>query len=110
LEENDLQMTRYIIRTYEEIMANAKAIEIRVEGEPFAPGHSIHELGTVHMGSDRKTSVLNKFNQSWDVKNLFVLDAAAFTSGTHKNPTLTIMALSWRASSYILDQMKKGSL
>ncbi|MCI0664088.1 MAG: GMC family oxidoreductase [Acidobacteria bacterium] len=109
-EENDHQMTKYIIRTYEEILSNAKAIEIRMEGTPFAPGHSIHEMGTMHMGSDRKTSVLNKFNQSWDVRNLFVLDAAAFTSGTHKNPTLTIMALSWRASKYILDQMKKGIL
>ena len=110
LEENDIQMTKYIIRTYQEILDNAKAIEIRVEGEPFTSGHSIHEMGTAHMGSDRKTSVLNQFNQSWDVGNLFVLDAAAFTSGTHKNPTLTIMALSWRASKYILDQMKKGSL
>jgi choline dehydrogenase-like flavoprotein len=109
-EENDHQMTKYIIRTYEEIFANAKAIEIRVEGAPFTPGHSIHEMGTAHMGNDRKTSVLNKYNQSWDVKNLFVLDAAAFTSGTHKNPTLTIMALSWRASRYMLDQMKKGNL
>ena len=62
------------------------------------------------MGSDAKTSVLNKFNQSWDVKNLFVLDAAAFASGTHKNPTLTIMALSWRASEYMLDELKKGKL
>ena len=110
LEENDIQMTKYIMSTYQEILENAKAIEIRVEGEPFTSGHSIHEMGTAHMGSDRKTSVLNKFNQSWDVRNLFVLDAAAFTSGTHKNPTLTIMALSWRASKYILDQMKKGSL
>jgi choline dehydrogenase-like flavoprotein len=109
-EENDHQMTKYIMSTYDEIFANAKAIEIRVEGAPFTPGHSIHEMGTAHMGSDRKTSVLNKFNQSWEVKNLFVLDAAAFTSGTHKNPTLTIMALSWRASRYMLDQMKKGNL
>ena len=54
--------------------------------------------------------MLNKFNQSWDVKNLFVMDASAFASGTHKNPTLTIMALAWRASEYMLDEMKKRNL
>jgi choline dehydrogenase-like flavoprotein len=67
-------------------------------------------MGTAHMGGDPKTSVLNKFNQSWDVKNLFVMDAAAFASGTHKNPTLTIMALAWRASEYMLAEMKKKNL
>jgi len=54
--------------------------------------------------------VLNKFNQSWDVKNIFVMDASAFASGTHKNPTLTIMALTWRASEYMLGEMKKRNL
>ncbi len=109
-EENDINMRKYIRRTYEEIFAEAKAVEIRFPGDPHQPGHSIHEMGTAHMGSDLKTSVLNNFNQSWDVKNLFVLDAAAFASGTHKNPTLTIMALSWRASEYMLREMSKRNL
>ncbi|HZS09304.1 MAG TPA: GMC family oxidoreductase [Blastocatellia bacterium] len=110
LEENDLNMYKYIRRTYEEIFQAAKAVEVRLPKQPDVAGHSIHEMGTVHMGSDPKTSVLNQFNQSWDVKNLFVTDAAAFASGTHKNPTLTIMALSWRASEYLLEGMKKGDL
>jgi choline dehydrogenase-like flavoprotein len=109
-EENDYAMYKYIRRTYEEIFAAAKAVDIRLPDGPDKPGHSIHEMGTIHMGSDQKTSVLNKFNQSWDVKNLFVVDAAAFTSGTHKNPTLTIMALSWRAAEYMLEEKKKGNL
>jgi choline dehydrogenase-like flavoprotein len=41
---------------------------------------------------------------------VFVTDAAAFVTNPDKNPTLTIMALSWRASEYLLDQAKKGSL
>jgi choline dehydrogenase-like flavoprotein len=110
LEENDIAMYKYIRRTYEDIFAAAKAVDIRLPDGPDKPGHSIHEMGTIHMGSDQKTSVLNKFNQSWDVKNLFVVDAAAFASGTHKNPTLTIMALSWRAAEYMLDEKKKGNL
>ena len=73
-------------------------------------GVIIHELGTARMGTDPKTSVLNGFCQAHDVKNLFVTDAAGFVSNPDKNPTLTIMALSWRASEYLLDQAKQGSL
>jgi choline dehydrogenase-like flavoprotein len=108
-EENDYAMYRYIRQTYEELFTEAKAVDIRLPKQPDTPGHSIHEMGTLHMGADARTSVLNQYNQSWEVRNLFVVDAAAFTSGTHKNPTLTIMALSWRASDYMMAEMKKGS-
>jgi choline dehydrogenase-like flavoprotein len=73
-------------------------------------GAIIHELGTVRMGSDAKTSALNSHCQAHDVKNVFVADAAPFVSNPDKNPTLTIMALSWRTSEYLLDQAKKGEL
>jgi choline dehydrogenase-like flavoprotein len=73
-------------------------------------GAIIHELGTVRMGSDAKTSALNANCQAHDVKNLFVADAAPFVTNPDKNPTLTIMALSWRTSDYLLDQAKKGAL
>ena len=62
------------------------------------------------MGTNPKTSVLNKNCQAHDVKNVFVTDAAAFVTNPDKNPTLTIMALSWRASEYLIDQAKQGSL
>ncbi len=107
---NDVAMFKYLRQTYEEIFKAAGAVEVKLPKDPDIAGHSIHEMGTAHMGSDPKTSVLNQFNQSWDVKNLFVMDAAAFASGTHKNPTLTIMALTWRASEYMLDEMKKTNL
>jgi choline dehydrogenase-like flavoprotein len=73
-------------------------------------GVIIHELGTARMGNSPKTSVLNKYCQAHDVKNLFVTDAASFVTNPDKNPTLTIMAFSWLASEYLLDQAKKGSL
>ena len=73
-------------------------------------GAIIHELGTVRMGNDPKTSSLNRNCQAHDVKNLFVADAAPFVSNPDKNPTLTIMALSWKTSEYLLDQAKKGVL
>jgi choline dehydrogenase-like flavoprotein len=73
-------------------------------------GEIIHELGTVRMGDDPKTSALNKNCQAHDVKNLFVGDGACFVTGPDKNPTLTITALSWKTSEYLIDQARKGSL
>jgi len=73
-------------------------------------GEIIHELGTVRMGNDAKTSALNRNCQAHDVKNLFVADAAPFVTNADKNPTLTIMALSWRTSEYLLDQARKGEI
>ena len=70
-------------------------------------GEVKHEVGATRMGNDPKTSVLNSYCQAWDVKNLFVTDAAPFVSNADKNPTLTITALGWRTSEYIADQVKK---
>jgi choline dehydrogenase-like flavoprotein len=73
-------------------------------------GVIIHETGGARMGDDPKTSVLNGYCQAHDVKNLFVTDGACFVTNSDKNPTLTIMALTWRASEYLLAQAKQGSL
>jgi choline dehydrogenase-like flavoprotein len=73
-------------------------------------GKIIHEVGTVRMGADPKSSVLNGFCQAHDVKNVFVMDGAPLVTNPDKNPTLTIMALAWRASDYLLDEAKKGNL
>lgn len=74
------------------------------------PGESIHELGSCRMGANPKTSVLNRFNQAHDVKNLFLTDGSSFVSGGAQNPTLTILALSMRAAEYVADQMKSKSI
>jgi choline dehydrogenase-like flavoprotein len=74
------------------------------------PGHIIHEVGGAIIGSDAKKSVTNRWNQTWDVKNLFLNDGAPFASNADKNPTLTIMAMAWRACDYLIDQAKKGNL
>jgi choline dehydrogenase-like flavoprotein len=73
-------------------------------------GEIIHELGTVRMGANPKTSALNAFCQAHDAKNVFVTDGACFVTNPDKNPTLSIMAISWRASDYLLEQAKKGNL
>jgi choline dehydrogenase-like flavoprotein len=78
---------------------------------PLLPsGFASHENGTIRMGTDPKTSVLNGYCQSHDVKNLFVTDGSTFPTSSEKNPTLTIMAQSLRAADYIKDKRKRREL
>ena len=74
------------------------------------PGQIIHEVGGVIMGDDPSRSVLNEFCQSWEVDNLFVTDGGCFVSNADKNPTLSIMAIAWRASDYIAEQLGQRSI
>ncbi len=73
-------------------------------------GKNIHECGTARMGNDPKTSVVNRFNQVHDVKNVFVADGAAFVTQGCYEPTLTIMALAARAADYIVQEYRRGNL
>lgn len=76
----------------------------------LAPGRIIHEVGTTRMGDDPKNSVTNKFEQLHDANNVFVVDGGPFVSQADKNPTWTIMALAWRTSEYIIDQIKQRNI
>jgi choline dehydrogenase-like flavoprotein len=62
------------------------------------------------MGDDPATSVLNRHNQSWDLRNLFVTDASAFATSGTAGTTLTIMALTLRACEYIATEAAAGRL
>ena len=73
-------------------------------------GEIIHEVGTVRMGKNPKTSALNGFCQAHDVTNIFVTDGACFVTNPDKNPTLSITAIAWRASDYLLEEARKGNL
>ena len=75
-----------------------------------APGLGIHEMGTARMGKDPKTSVLNKWNQIHEVKNVFVTDGACMTSAANQNPSLTYMAISARAANYAVEALKKDNI
>ena len=109
--DNEMKMREHMYDTAEEILHTAGA-----EIFPFdratndTPGSAIHEHGTCRMGADPKTSVLNQFNQMHEVDNLFVVDGAAFTNASEKNPTLSILALSWRATDYLAEEMRRGNL
>jgi choline dehydrogenase-like flavoprotein len=73
-------------------------------------GEIIHEAGTTRMGDDPQTSVLNKYCQAHDAKNVFVADAGPFVSNAHKNCTWTILALAWRTADYIAEERRKANL
>ena len=108
--DNERAMAADALESIKEMVDEAGFEMTRASENLAPPGLCIHEVGTARMGNDRKTSVLNRFNQSWDVKNLFVTDGACFVSIGCQNPTLTMMALTVRACEYILDQHKKGNL
>lgn len=108
--ENEFNMARDAMDTLDDACRAAGFQVLSKHAQMVPPGESIHELGTCRMGENPKSSVLNKWNQSHDVKNLFVVDGSSFTSGGSQNPTLTIAALAMRASDYIAEQMRARSL
>jgi choline dehydrogenase-like flavoprotein len=78
--------------------------------QPSAGGSAIHEMGGARMGSDPRTSVLNRWNQAHDVANLFVTDGAAMSSSACQNPSLTYMALTARACNAAVRMLKDGMI
>ena len=112
--DHERRQARHMRETFTELIT-------LMGGEPQSPGRRdaagisiggsiIHEVGTVRMGDDPRTSALNGFCQAHDARNLFVCDAASFVSNPDKNPTLTINALAWRASEYLAEAMRSGDL
>ena len=109
--ENERKMTEHMNDTAEEIVKAAGGVLVGYKrGELDRLGSAIHEHGTCRMGTDPKRSALNAFNQMHEVKNLFVVDGSAFPTATEKNPTLTILALSWRATDYLAEQIRRGEI
>jgi len=114
--DNEIKMAKDMQETFRQIVETAGGTYMKKAPPADRPygiadgGVIIHELGTARMGSNPKTSALNGYCQAHDVKNLFVTDAASFVTNPDKNPTLTIMALTWRASEYLLSEAKKGNL
>lgn len=115
--EHEINQAKHMKETFKEIMHEMGAV-ITWGGNDGpennygleTPGKIIHEAGTTRMGNDPKKSALNKHNQAHDCKNLFVVDGGAFVSQADKNITWTILALSMRASEYLMDEMKKGNI
>jgi choline dehydrogenase-like flavoprotein len=109
--ENEKKMTEHMADTVEEIVKAAGGVLVNYRrGQLDAMGSAIHEHGTCRMGADPKRSALNAFNQMHEVKNVFVVDGSAFPNASEKNPTLTILALAWRATDHLAQEIKRGTL
>jgi choline dehydrogenase-like flavoprotein len=113
--EHELQQAAHMQRTFAgliEAMGGRTKEPAQTEGvRAISPGGTmIHEVGGAIMGADPKHSVTNRWSQTWDVPNLYITDGAVFASNADKNPTLTIMALAWRACDHILERMRRREL
>jgi choline dehydrogenase-like flavoprotein len=114
--DQEIKQAKHMQDTFEEILTNAGATLLGTKPGPesmyglAAPGRIIHEVGTTRMGNDPKSSVVNSNCQLHSCKNLFVVDAGPFVSQADKNPTWTILALSWRTSDYIIEQLKQKNI
>lgn len=108
--DNDEKVLADFLTQAQEMLDKAGCKNITPNDSKQAPGLDIHEMGGVRMGRDPKTSLLNKWNQFHNCKNVFVTDGACMTSTGSQNPSLTFMALTARAANYAVDEFKKGSL
>lgn len=90
-----------------EMLEAAGATNVRMTGQHSVFGFCIHEVGTARMGNDKRTSVVNRFNQAHEVPNIFVTDGACWVSSGCQNPTLTMMAITVRACDYITKEYAK---
>ncbi|HUS05030.1 MAG TPA: GMC family oxidoreductase [Bryobacteraceae bacterium] len=114
--DNEIKQVRHMHKTFTEIIETMGGTVLglrnpeRESSGISVGGTIIHELGTVRMGDDAKTSPLNKYCQAHDVKNLFVGDAGPFVSNPDKNCTLTIIALAWRTAEYLAEELRKGNV
>jgi choline dehydrogenase-like flavoprotein len=110
LKENEKKMRKDMLNDALEMLEAAGVKNVQGREGDGTPGRGIHEMGTARMGNDPKTSVLNKWNQVWDAKNVFITDGACMTSGSCVNPSLTYMALTARAADFAVSELKKGNL
>lgn len=103
---NDIAMRSHAYRQSRAIYEAAGARDV-YEVPPYP---STHNLGTNRMSAKAGDGVVNKWGQSWDIKNLFISDGSQFTTGAAENPTLTIVALAIRQADHIAELMGKNEI
>jgi choline dehydrogenase-like flavoprotein len=108
--ENELAMDKDMMTAMTEMLDAAGCTDVRAHGSNNPPGHCIHEMGGARMSRTSKDGVLNKWNQAWDVKNLFITDGACMASCACQNPSITYMALTARAAANAVAAMKRREI
>lgn len=110
--DHEIKQAEHMQQTFAELIENmgGKAKPKSGRDAIQRPGEIIHEVGAARMGSKAGDSVTNQYGQTWEVKNLFLMDGATLPSNPDKNPTLTILALAWRGSEWLMEEMKRGNV
>ena len=107
---NDERMVKDFLTQSKEMLEKAGCTNVSTYENKQAPGLDIHEMGGCRMGKDTATSLLNEWNQLHLCKNVFVTDGACMTSTGNQSPSILYMALTARAATYAVREMKKGNL
>jgi len=108
--ENEILMSKEIIADAMEMLSASGYRDVSSFSMQANVGAGIHEMGTARMGRDPKTSVLNEWNQMHACKNVFITDGSAMASSACQNPSLTYMALTARAASHAVEELKRGNI
>jgi choline dehydrogenase-like flavoprotein len=109
-DDNDARMIKDFLTQSKEMLEKAGCKNVSTHENKQAPGLDIHEMGGCRMGKDPKTSLLNEWNQLHHCKNVFVTDGACMTSTGNQSPSILYMALTARAATYAVSELKKGNL
>jgi len=108
--DNERAMDKDMMTAMAEMLDAAGCTTIRQHGSNNPPGHCIHEMGGARMSRTAKDGVVNRWNQAWDVKNLFLTDGSCMASNGCQNPSITYMALTARAAAHAVAAMKRGEV
>jgi len=110
--ENDHKMSRYLLGKLEGIIKamNPTHYDMRPRPRNFTivPYQSTHNTGGTMMGSDPKSSVVNRYLQAWNADNLFIMGASVFPQQHGYNPTGTLGALAYWSANAIADKYLKS--
>jgi gluconate 2-dehydrogenase alpha chain len=110
--DNDIRMSNYVVDKMEPIAKamNPRQYVVQRRAKPYSvvPEQSTHNTGGAIMGADPKTSAVNKYLQSWDVPNVFVIGASAFPQNAGYNPNGTVCALAFLAADAIISKYLKS--
>lgn len=110
--DNDQKMARYMVTQMDKIgqRMNPRVMVPHAATAPYStvPYQTTHNVGGAIMGADPKTSVVNRYLQSWDVPNVFVFGTSAFPQNAGYNPTGTVGALAYWGADAIKNQYLKN--
>jgi choline dehydrogenase-like flavoprotein len=106
---DDISITRFLNARAKEVH-DAAGAKRTWGAEPGPSTGSAHFLGTCRMGNDKGTSVIDRFHRTHDVRNLFICDGSSMVTSGRGQPTMTIMALAFRAGEQIAAFARRGEI